>query len=136
MISLSEVPEGKLREKAKYWFSIFADWEKSKLTKDHYCKLNKIGISTFYYWFNYLQGKSTQPHSGRKYQLKNKVKKGQSNFIAVEMPKELLLGNQALSTSTGLKIVFPHRFFLFIEKNFDPESLIQVLNLLEQSPCL
>jgi hypothetical protein len=136
MISLSEVPEGKLREKAKYWFSIFADWEKSKLTKKCYCKLNKIGISTFYYWFNYLQGNSTQPHSGRKYQLKNKVKKAQSSFIAVEMQKGLLLGNQTLSTSTGLKIVFRHRFSLSIEKNFDPESLIQVLNLLEQSPCL
>lgn len=135
MISLSEVPEGKLREKAKYWFSIFADWEKSNLTKDHYCKLNKIGISTFYYWFNYLQGKSTRPHSG-KHLLKNKEKKGQSSFIEVEMPKELPLENKALSTSTGLKIVFPRRFSLSIEKNFDPESLIQVLNLLEQSPCL
>jgi len=40
VISLSEVPEGKLREKANYWFSIFVEWEKSKLSKSRYCQLN------------------------------------------------------------------------------------------------
>lgn len=135
MINLTDIPDTKLREKAKYWFSVFADWEKSKLSKNHYCKLNKVSISTFYYWCNYLQGKSTRPHSGRKYQLKNEQKKVQSSFIALEIPKEVPLVNSNLVTGTGLRIVFSRNFSLTIEKNFDPESLVQVIHLLEKSLC-
>jgi hypothetical protein len=131
MINLADIPNAKSREKAKYWLSVFEDWEKSKLTKERYCKLNKISSSTLYYWFNYLQGKSSHPHAGREKQPKNKPKKAKSKFIALEVTKELPLANNYATTATGLKIILPRGFSLSIEKNFDPESLLQVIKVLE-----
>ena len=130
MISLSEVPEGKLREKANYWFSIFVEWEKSKLSKSRYCQLNTICLSTYYSWFNYLQGKSPRPSNGKNL-LKNKAKKGESHFIAVEMPKEISSENKSVSINAGLRLTFPRGVSLSIDKNFDPESLKQVVTILE-----
>lgn len=131
MIDPSDIPNDKRREKAKYWFSIITDWEKSKLTKARYCELNKINASTFYYWFHYLQGQSTHPHSGGKSQLKNRSKERKSKFIAVEITKEPPLANKYTEISSGLKIILPGGLLLSLEKNFEPGRLIQLLKLLE-----
>ena len=90
---------------------------------------DNIGLSTYYSWFNYLQGKSPRPSNGKNL-LKNKAKKGESHFIAVEMPKEISSENKSVSINAGLRLTFPRGVSLSIDKNFDPESLRQVVNIL------
>lgn len=131
MINLSDIPNNKRREKAKYWFSVIIDWEQSNLTKARYCEVNKINTSTFYYWFHYLQGQSAHPHSGGKIQIEKKKKQSKSKFIAVEVTKESPPVNKYTEISAGLKIILPGGLLLSLEKNFEPNKLIQVLSLLE-----
>lgn len=131
MINLADIPNAKLREKAKKWFLVFEDWEKSKLPKKRYCELNKINISTFYYWINYLQGNLTHPHSGMEKQPKKKRLTTKPNFIPLKITKEPPVMNNRPTTTTGLKIILPRGLSLSIEKNFDPISLIQVIKILE-----
>jgi len=62
MLSISDIPERK-RAKAERWIKIISEQSKSGLSVKQYCQTQQVNSSTFYYWFNYLNGKTVAPNS-------------------------------------------------------------------------
>jgi len=62
MLNISEIPK-KRRANAEHWITIISEHSKSGLSVRKYCQKQKINSSTFYYWFNYLNGKTAEPSS-------------------------------------------------------------------------
>ncbi|HEV2524589.1 MAG TPA: hypothetical protein VGU44_05615 [Gammaproteobacteria bacterium] len=62
MLNISDIPK-KRRANAEHWIKIISEHSKSGLSVRKYCQKQKINSSTFYYWFNYLNGKTTAPSS-------------------------------------------------------------------------
>jgi hypothetical protein len=121
MLSLSEIPSAK-QSRAKYWFKIFEDWKKSNLTKLRYCKTNNINASTFYRWLEYLQ---VEPNS------LCTTSKDQTKFIAVTIAEASPVIKKSIAVNSGLSIFLPQGLSLRIEKDFDPETLLKVVKILE-----
>lgn len=60
MLNLSDIPE-KRRAKAKGWIKIVSEYDQSGLSVTKYCQEQRVHPSTFYYWSNYLNGKTSAP---------------------------------------------------------------------------
>ena len=84
MRDISTIPERRLT-KAKYWMDIINGHKDTGLPINKYCQQRGVNPSTFYYWSNYLEGKSSAPSTiVHKNKLKSS-KNGNSKFVAVKL---------------------------------------------------
>ena len=114
MINLADIPE-KRKANAERWIKIVSGQSKSGLSVKHYCQEQKVNPSTFYYWFNYLNGKTDAPSSTiHKNKRKQNNKDSVQKLIALKVasPKEIIKGS---SKQEALGVLhFPNGLFLNI----------------------
>lgn len=85
MLNISDIPE-KRRTKAERWMKIIDGRSKSELSTDEYCKTLNINPSTFYYWSNYLEGKTAAPSSTIHKPKHRTIKNNPKALIALKLP--------------------------------------------------
>jgi len=84
MLNISDIPEKK-RTKAERWIKIINGHSKSGLSIEKYCRTLKVNPSTFYYWSNYLQGKTAAPSSTIHKRKKGPVENNVKRLIALKL---------------------------------------------------
>lgn len=112
MLDLSDIPE-KRRTKAKGWIKIVSGYDQSGLSVKKYCQEQRVHPSTFYYWSNYLNGKTSAPSA---IIHKNKRKMTKERKIQKLIPLKVASSPGIINLPTGQDMLctlhFPNGSFL------------------------
>lgn len=100
-----------LEEKRRFWKQCIEDWRSSDSTRAEYCRQHNLSYDRFIYW-------------NRKFRKKSNPAFIELKFPAVPYPK--------MSSPTSLLRVSVSRFQVAVERNFDPETLRQLIYSLER----
>lgn len=112
MLDVSDIPE-KRRAKAERWIKIITGQSKSGLPVKQYCQMQKVNSSTFYYWFNYLSGKTAAPSCTIHKQKEKKI--GDNNakkLIALKVAPSQERVNPPSKQDISCILHFPNGLFL------------------------
>jgi len=103
--------QAELEEKRRYWKQHIEDWRTSGLTRADYCRQHNLSYGRFIYW-------------NRKFRKEPSPAFIELKFPAVPYPKT--------SSPPSLLLVSVSRFQVAVERNFDPETLRQLIYSLER----
>lgn len=108
MLNISDIPK-KRHTNAEHWIKIISEHSKSGLSVRKYCQKQKINSSTFYYWFNYLNGKTAAPNSTIHKRKKKTVENNAKRLIALKLvPQDIINPPQGILCTLCL----PNGYFL------------------------
>lgn len=100
-----------LEEKRRYWKQHIEDWRTSGLTRAGYCRQHNLSYDRFIYW-------------NRKFRKEPNPAFIELKFPAVPYPR--------ISSPVSPLRVSVSRFQVAVERNFDPETLRQLIYSLER----
>ena len=114
MLNISDVPK-KRRANAEHWIKIISEYSKSRLSVRKYCQKQKINSSTFYYWFNYLNGKAAAPSSTIHKHKRQKINEiNTQKLIALKIAPSQETINLPSKQEAPCVLHFPNGLFLKI----------------------
>jgi len=96
-------------KKRHYWESHFKNWQASTLSQAQYCRQNELSSKSFTYW----KGKLSRPDE-------------EIRFVPVPF-----VADQPKKFGTRLNVVVNDRYLIEVGDGFTPETLKQVLRVLE-----
>jgi hypothetical protein len=108
----------KRKDKITFWSAAVRAWEKSGLTQREFCQNQGLGTSTFRYWKKELATAK-----------KNKIQ--QQELIPVAISISDASSGQTNSSSL-ISLTASGRYRIDIHDGFHPETLEQVLRILER----
>lgn len=122
------------------WSAIMADYHRSGLTQAEFCRRRHISVSSFRSWLYGLRhGFPTAgpSRSGRSAPVPAPVRSSPPTFLPVLVRPESSVPTAGLHVSqppASLEIVVSERHFVRIPPGFDPATLHQLLDVLEDRP--
>jgi hypothetical protein len=123
------------------WPTIFVDFRRSGLTQAQFCELRRIPLLSFRYWLYRLRpGLPPQrPRSSRRGDVASPVASSVQNsvpaFLPVHVrPRPLMptIDDRVPQPPTPLELILSERCHLRVPTGFDPDTLHQVLDVLEE----
>jgi hypothetical protein len=120
-----------------YWSAILADFHRSGLTHVQFCQLRRISLHSFRSWLYRLRPGLPPRRSTRRTNSANHVPAGPETpaFLPVHVapqPRAAIPDHHALPPSAPLELVLGQSCHLRVPKGFDPATLHQLLDVLEQ----
>lgn len=109
-------------EKVAYWQRFVNEWERSGQSQAAFCQARDLKLSTFRWWRHQLLQEAAE--SGQA-----KGSKSQELFIPVRIV------DTPSSPSAPIEILLPNTRRIQIHPGFDPNTLRQVLAVLDESAC-
>ena len=106
------------RETRQYWIDQLSEYWESGFTIQEYCELKELSYESARRWIALL--KKEREREGNK---------GTLDFVEVTLP-----GTAELDRRSGVKL-YSDGVEILVEKNFDRETLSQVLEVLKGLPC-
>jgi hypothetical protein len=120
-----------------YWSAILADFRRSGLTHVQFCQLRRISIHSFRDWLYRLRP-GLPPRGSRARHTSSTASSTQADtpaFLPVHVrPRSLapVANQQGLQPPAPLELVLSDRAHLRVPAGFDPATLHQLLDVLEQ----
>jgi hypothetical protein len=120
-----------------YWSAILADFRRSGLTHVRFCQLRRIYIHSFRDWLYRLRPGLPPPRSraGRTSPAPSSNQASTPDFLPVHVrPRSpaCIADHQVAQPPTPLELVLSDRAHLRVPVGFDPATLHQLLDVLEQ----
>ena len=120
-----------------FWSAILADFRRSGLTHVEFCQLRRISIHSFRDWLYRLRPGLPPPRSraGRMSPAPSSNKASTPDFLPVHVhPRSpaCIADHQVAQPPTPLELVLSDRAHLRVPAGFDPATLHQLLDVLEQ----
>jgi hypothetical protein len=101
--------------KEQFWRQALARWQRSGLSVSEFCAGEELTTWCFYWWRRKLARRDQHPDS----------------FLPVEVAGSSL----SLAVRAGIEIVLADSRRLLVQPGFDPQTLRQVLDVLEEPAC-
>jgi hypothetical protein len=98
-------------EKRRFWEERLQDWKESELCQSEFCRRNDLKVCQFMYWKKRILRQPSLPVA----------------LVELPVPRSALL---SLGSPIGLTI--SNKYRIEIDKGFDPETLHQVLRVLDR----
>jgi hypothetical protein len=122
-----------------YWSAILADFRRSGLTHVQFCRLRRISLPSFRTWLYRLRP-GLPPRRARSTRCANSpthvpAQTETPTFLPVHVrprPLEATRDHQALRPPAPLELVLGDQCHLRVPTGFDPATLHQLLDVLEQ----
>jgi hypothetical protein len=121
------------------WSAVFTDFRSSGLTQAQFCQLRDISLNSFRYWIYRLRPglPPQQPRSTRRSQATSLLPTPIETpaFLPVHVrPRSLdpIVAHQVAQPQALLELVLSDRCHLRVPAGFDPATLHQVLDVLEE----
>jgi hypothetical protein len=120
-----------------YWSAILADFRRSGLTHVEFCQLRCVSIHSFRDWLYRLRPglPPRRPRSDRPAPAPPTKRADTPAFLPVHVrPRPLapISDHQVAQTPAPLELVLSDRAHLLVPAGFDPATLHQLLDVLEQ----
>ena len=120
-----------------YWSAILADFRRSGLTHVRFCQLRRISIHSFRDWLYRLRPglPPRRPRTDRPAPAPSSTKADTPTFLPVHVrPRPLapISDRQVVQPPAPLELVLSDRAHLRVPAGFDPATLHQLLDVLEQ----
>lgn len=120
-----------------YWSAMLADFRRSGLTHVEFCQLRRISIHSFRDWLYRLRPglPPRRPRPGRTTPATSPTQANTPAFLPVHVrPRPLapISDHRGVHPPAPLELVLSDRTHLRVPAGFDPATLHQLLDLLEQ----
>lgn len=120
-----------------YWSAILADFRRSGLTHIEFCQLRRVSIHSFRDWLYRLRPglPPRRPRTDRPAPAPSSTKADTPNFLPVRVrPRSpaCIADHQVAQPPAPLELVLSDRAHLRVPAGFDPATLHQLLDVLEQ----
>jgi hypothetical protein len=120
-----------------YWSAILADFRRSGLTHVQFCQLRRISIHSFRDWLYRLRPglAARRPRSARTTPATSSTQADTPAFLPVHVcPRPLapVSDHRVVHPPASLELVLSDRCHLRVPAGFDPATLHQLLDVLEQ----
>lgn len=125
--------------RASYWSAIIADFRRSGLTHVEFCRRRQISVHAFRHWLYRHRSDlpSTSSASGSTPTVPGPAPSSPPPFLPVHIrpePIPVAVMPRELRSAPPLELVLAEERRLRIPPGFDPDSLHQVLEILEGRP--
>jgi hypothetical protein len=123
------------------WAAIFTDFHQSGLTQVQFCELRRIPLHSFRYWLYRLRPglPPPRPRSASGSTAATRDSTSAQNFMPAFLPVHVLhqplvstMDHHASPSPTPLELVLSDRCQVRVPTGFDPATLHQLLDVLEQ----
>jgi hypothetical protein len=120
-----------------YWSAILADFRRSGLTHVEFCQLRRISIHSFRDWLYRLRPglPPRRSRTGCPFPVPSSTPADTPAFLPVHVrPRPLapIADHQVVQPSAPLELILSDRAHLRVPAGFDPATLHQLLDVLEQ----
>ena len=117
-------PDGTISERGRFWLQHLQRWQRSDLTQVNYCLDHELSVAAFRWWRYRLKNDgilADKDTSARTRPAKS------GSFVEISVPKK----KQPMVTAP-YEIVLPCHRRLLIAENFEDQSVVRLLSILEQ----
>ena len=118
--------------KERRWLKLILLWQKSKLPIREFCQRRHLSEPGFYSWRRVLQQRGFLQDLPAPKTAKHSTDPKPPAFVKLILPAD---AEPAPPTATAIDLVLNERLLLRVRAGFDPDTLLQLVRLLEEPAC-
>jgi len=108
------------------WLNLIRRWQRSKLTVREFCQVHQLREANFYAWRRVLRDRGL---------IQDSLSRKQEPVESAAFVKLRVETEAAPVTASAVELVLCERRLLRVRPGFDPDTLLELVRLLEEPAC-